>query len=95
MIGALMIAAAILAQASDAPTATPATAAAEPQAHTVAPAVAVAAEPGEKPRVCRKEHVVGTLFHRTVCMKHADYSERRRLDRADLERAQKTSIRPK
>lgn len=87
MISAILAAAA-LAAAPDAAAAQPAA-----PATTVSSVTATAPEKGSKEeRVCRTEHVVGTRFPKKTCMTRGDFAERQRIDRAELERAQKGGI---
>ena len=73
--------------------AAPESAPSQASATTVSLVTSTAPAKGAKEeKVCRTEHVVGTRFPKKTCMTRGEFAERQRIDRAELERAQKGGI---
>jgi hypothetical protein len=94
MVGAVLIASVLLAQAAPDAAAQPAVgAAAAVKATVVSPVTVTATKPADAATsgdelVCRNEAVLGTLFPKKVCARRADRMERRRVDQAEIRRDQ-------
>jgi hypothetical protein len=92
MIGAILAATVLFAQAAPAATPAPPTA---PAGNTVSPATVTgkkASTVDPKQVVCRREAVLGTLFPKEVCATRQEMTERTRLDQQQTREA--TNLRP-